>query len=99
MKRWYQSRTIWTNAIAFMGNVWLLLATLAATAAPEILLVLPTFGLEPRELVLYSLAVNLAVNMANLYLRGHSPSAIGNAGDVDSYRNASERGYEDEEPL
>ena len=91
MKRWFKSRTMWLNILAGLGNFLTLAAGLAATVAPQALTLLPTLGLAPDRLLIWTIGINAAVNVVNLYLRQHSPATIASSGDLEAFEDAIPR--------
>ncbi len=91
MKRWFQSRTIWLNLIAMIGNFFTAAVTIAAGVAPEALLLLPTIGLEPKAFMAATISINTLINGANMWLRARSPSALGTKLEVEAANDWVER--------
>ncbi len=91
MKRWFKSRTIWLNLLVGLGNAITVIAGLLVAVTPQALSLLPSLRLEPQQLLVWTIGLNLVVNLANIALRRTSPSAIGTADDVAAFDGAVDR--------
>jgi uncharacterized membrane protein YccF (DUF307 family) len=98
MIRWWQSKTYWVNMLAGLVNALTALSLMLTTIDPILIYELLTaIGMSPTKLATVTAIVNIAVNLANVWLRQISVRPVGNKAQVAAFTDFTDRVINDDE--
>jgi hypothetical protein len=98
MKSLWKSKTFWINLLTGAVNGLTALALLLTTIDPILIYELLTaIGMSPTKLATVTAVVNVAVAVANVWLRKISTAPIGNKAQLAAFTDFTDRVINDQE--